>query len=144
MLLAFAAGTVIPAQAAARGLPLIRDAEIEQTIRAYTAPMFGAIGVSRDSVRVHIVNNGQINAFVAGGRHIFINTGLLMSAKDEPTDSLVFDVDADKLKDIKLFVKADPEKLGHHHTREFAFIAQDTEGAEHVHYEAKFETGRDK
>ena len=66
----------------ARSLPLIRDAEIEGIIRTYTAPMFGSIGVGASSIRVHIVNSSQINAFVAGGRHIFINTDLLMAAKD--------------------------------------------------------------
>lgn len=82
ILLIFTASLLAPGTAAARSMSLIRDAEIERTIRAYTAPMFGAIGVGRNSVRVHIVNRGQINAFVAGGRHIFINTGLLMAAKD--------------------------------------------------------------
>jgi len=82
ILLAVTVAVTLPGLAQARSLALIRDAEIERTIRAYTAPMFSAIGVSRGSVRVHIVNSGQINAFVAGGRHIFINTGLLMGAKD--------------------------------------------------------------
>ena len=82
ILLAFVAGTAFPAAAPARGLPLIRDAEIERTIRAYSAPIFATIGVAGTDVRVHIVNNRRLNAFVAGGRHIFINTGLLLEAED--------------------------------------------------------------
>ncbi len=82
ILLAFVAGTVLPATASARSLPLIRDAEIERAIRAYSAPIFAAIGVGADDVRVHIVNNRRLNAFVAGGRHIFVNTGLLQKAED--------------------------------------------------------------
>lgn len=82
ILLAFVAGTAFPAAVSARSLPLIRDAEIERTIRAYSAPIFSAIGVGDNDVRVHIVNSGQLNAFVAGGRHIFINTGLLLEAED--------------------------------------------------------------
>lgn len=82
ILLAFVAGTALPATASARGLPLIRDAEIERAIRAYSAPVFATIGVGAGDVRVHIVNNRRLNAFVAGGRHIFINTGLLQEADD--------------------------------------------------------------
>ena len=80
ILLVFVAG--LAPQASARSLPLIRDAEIESTIRAYSAPIFGTIGVGGSEVRVHIVNSRRLNAFVAGGRHIFINTGLLMAADD--------------------------------------------------------------
>ncbi len=82
ILLVLAAGLASAVPASARGLPLIRDAEIENTIRAYSAPVFSAIGVAEGDVRVHIVNNRRLNAFVAGGRHIFINTGLLMEADD--------------------------------------------------------------
>ncbi len=82
ILLAFVAGTAFPGTVSARGLPLIRDAEIERAIRAYSVPIFSAIGVAGSDVRVHIVNNRRLNAFVAGGRHIFINTGLLLEAED--------------------------------------------------------------
>ena len=82
ILLAFVAGSAFPAAVSARGLPLIRDAEIERAIRAYSVPVFSAIGVAGSDVRVHIVNNRRLNAFVAGGRHIFINTGLLLEAED--------------------------------------------------------------
>ncbi|MCY4236855.1 MAG: M48 family metalloprotease [Rhodospirillaceae bacterium] len=82
ILLAASVAATLPASANARSLALIRDAEIERTIRTYTTPMFSSIGVKQNSVRVHIVNDSRINAFVAGGRYIFINTGLLMYAKD--------------------------------------------------------------
>lgn len=63
-------------------LAFIRDAEIESIIRSYATPLFEAAGLDAQSVNVHIVNNDQINAFVAGGKNLFINTGLLMAAKD--------------------------------------------------------------
>ncbi|MEQ9643783.1 MAG: M48 family metalloprotease [Alphaproteobacteria bacterium] len=67
--------------AAARGgFSFIRDAEIENTIRLYGAPLFAAAGLSPDAVRVHLINDKGLNAFVAGGQNIFINTGLLMAA----------------------------------------------------------------
>ena len=71
-----------PQQAMARGgLRLIRDAEIEQLMRIYSTPIFRAAGLNPRSVRVHLINDHRINAFVAGGQRIFINTGLLQQAK---------------------------------------------------------------
>jgi len=61
---------------------LIRDAEIERTIRAYAAPVFGAAGLSADEVKVYLINDERLNAFVAGGQNIFLNTGLLIRAED--------------------------------------------------------------
>ncbi len=74
--------SVDPALAQSRGasLALIRDAEIEHTIRAYSTPIFQAAGLSSAKIRVHLVNDNRLNAFVAGGRHMFINTGLLTRA----------------------------------------------------------------
>ncbi len=65
----------------ARAISLIRDAEIENTIRMYGAPLFGMAGLDVRSVRVFIVNDPGLNAFVAGGQNIFLNSGLLMRAE---------------------------------------------------------------
>ena len=62
-------------QAAARGL--IRDAEIEHTLRLIANPLFRAAGVNPATVEIYVVNDREPNAFVAGGQNIFINTGLL-------------------------------------------------------------------
>jgi predicted Zn-dependent protease len=61
---------------------LIRDAEIERTIRSYATPIFNASGLAADDVKVYLINDDRLNAFVAGGQNIFINTGLLIRAKD--------------------------------------------------------------
>ncbi|MEM1400386.1 MAG: M48 family metalloprotease, partial [Pseudomonadota bacterium] len=68
--------------AKAQGLSLIRDAEIERSIRTFSEPIFIAAGVSPRAVSIHLVNNEAINAFVAGGQQMFINTGLLMKSED--------------------------------------------------------------
>ena len=60
---------------------LIRDAETEATLRAYTTPIFTAANIPPETVRLFIVNDPQINAYVAGGLNIFVNTGLIMQAK---------------------------------------------------------------
>jgi predicted Zn-dependent protease len=67
------------ANAQPRGISLIRDAEIERTLRGYIDPIVTAAGLSPDSVSLYIVNDSSLNAFVAGGQNIFINTGMIMT-----------------------------------------------------------------
>ena len=59
-------------------LNLIRDAEIENTIRTFVTPIWKTAGLHPEAVEVYIVQDNSLNAFVAGGQRIFINTGLLM------------------------------------------------------------------
>jgi predicted Zn-dependent protease len=72
-------GTAAPAAAQT----IIRDAEIEATIRAYADPLFTAAGLDAAAIKVHLLQDDRINAFVAPGENMFINTGLLMRA-DRP------------------------------------------------------------
>jgi predicted Zn-dependent protease len=62
------------------GLPVIRDAEIEQLLREYTLPILRAAGLAQQNVHVVIINDRSFNAFVMDGRRIFVNTGTLMEA----------------------------------------------------------------
>jgi len=71
--------------AAASADGLIRDAEIEATLRAYADPIFEAAGLDASAVQVHIVDNPRINAFVSGGMQMFVHTGLLTAA-DNPNE----------------------------------------------------------
>jgi predicted Zn-dependent protease len=59
-------------------LNLIRDAEIENTIRTMAVPIWKAAGLDPNAVEIMIVQDSTLNAFVAGGQRIFINTGLIM------------------------------------------------------------------
>jgi len=76
-------GVIATPGARAQGLSFIRDSEIENTIRSYTTPLFGAAGLNASAVNVFIVSDKRLNAFVAGGMNLFINTGMLI-ASDEP------------------------------------------------------------
>ena len=68
-----------PAEAAGdRGPSIIRDAEIETTIREFTDPVFVAAGLDTHAVHVYLLDVDDINAFVAGGMNVFIYTGLLI------------------------------------------------------------------
>jgi predicted Zn-dependent protease len=68
-------------QTTASGISLIRDTEIENTIRVFATPIFEAAGLAAGDIRIHLVNDPTLNAFVAGGQRLFINTGLLMQAE---------------------------------------------------------------
>jgi predicted Zn-dependent protease len=73
---------VTPREASAQqAINFIRDAEIETTIRQFVSPVFTAAGLDPSVVRIYLVNDGRINAFVAGGQNLFINTGLLMRSQ---------------------------------------------------------------
>jgi predicted Zn-dependent protease len=77
-----AAGVPAHAQeAVTRGLPVIRDTEIEQLMRDYTTPILRAAGLLQQNVRVVIINDRSFNAFVMDARHIFVNTGALLESK---------------------------------------------------------------
>ena len=81
--LAFLAAGLLPATTAqARSIGLIRDAEIEGTLGRFIAPITEAAGLGPDSVRIYIVNDDELNAFVAGGMNLFLHTGLLMRSED--------------------------------------------------------------
>jgi predicted Zn-dependent protease len=64
-----------------RGMPVIRDAEIEQLLRDYAQPILRAAGLAKQNVRVVVLSDRSFNAFVMDGRHIFINAGALFDAK---------------------------------------------------------------
>lgn len=69
---------LVPGYASAQALEFIRDAEIENTIRMYATPLFQQAGVDPSAVQIHLVKENQINAFVAEGLNLFINTGLIV------------------------------------------------------------------
>src|SRR5438034_1722060 len=66
---------------AQKGLPIVRDAEIEQLLREYTQPILRAAGLAQQNVQVVIINDRSFNAFVADGRRIFVNGGALMESE---------------------------------------------------------------
>ncbi|MEM1161847.1 MAG: M48 family metalloprotease [Pseudomonadota bacterium] len=69
-------GLTTPSKSDAR--TLIRDAEIERTLKRMSAPIFRAAGLAPETVNIYMVRDRTLNAFVAGGRNIFLHTGLMM------------------------------------------------------------------
>ncbi|MDE2915241.1 MAG: M48 family metalloprotease [Paracoccaceae bacterium] len=57
---------------------VIRDAEIERTLKQVSAPVVEAAGLAPDAVDFLLIKAPELNAFVVGGRTIVINSGLIM------------------------------------------------------------------
>ena len=67
----------------AQGVALLRDAEMEQFLDDHSRPIFQAAGLSPESIKILIINDGSFNAF-AGGRYMGVNTGFLTTV-DTPS-----------------------------------------------------------
>jgi predicted Zn-dependent protease len=65
---------------AVQAQPVIRDAETESALRQIADPIFTAAGLNAKSVRIVLINEDTINAFVAGGQNLFLYTGLIQKA----------------------------------------------------------------
>jgi predicted Zn-dependent protease len=77
---ALAASLAATAPAAAQGIPLIRDTEIENLLKDYSRPLFKVAGLG-SHISMRIVKHESFNAFVVDGNNVFINTGTLLQAK---------------------------------------------------------------
>lgn len=77
-LLLIGAATPVPAHAQS----VIRDTEIEEYMNEWFSPIYAAAGMNADQVNIVIVQDSQINAFVAGGSNIFFYTGLLQKTSN--------------------------------------------------------------
>lgn len=75
-LLACAAVTAQPIAAQA----VLRDAETEALLNDMTAPLIEASELEPGNVEMVLINDGSINAFVAGGQAIYVHAGLINAA----------------------------------------------------------------
>src|SRR2546430_5646634 len=58
-----------------------RDTEIEADIQAMMAPIWKVAGLDPNALHIYLIQDKQLNSFVAGGQNEFINTGLILRAK---------------------------------------------------------------
>lgn len=59
------------------GINIVRDTEIENILKQWSAPMWRAAGLNPKAVDIILVQDRALNAFTAGGQSIFITTGLI-------------------------------------------------------------------
>lgn len=79
-LLALVAVAAMLAASPVRAQSLLRDAETEALLDDMSREIVRAAGLNPNNVRMVLVNDRSINAFVAGGQTVYIHTGLLDAA----------------------------------------------------------------
>jgi predicted Zn-dependent protease len=72
----------LPLPAGAQGLLLLRDTETERAMRSYEDPLLKAGGIDPAGVKIYLVNDPTVNSFVAEGQNMFIQTGMIMFARN--------------------------------------------------------------
>src|SRR3546814_4901058 len=59
---------------------ILRDAETEALLQDMMDPLTVAAGMRAGQVRVHLLSDRSINAFVAGSQDIYVHSGLIEAA----------------------------------------------------------------
>ncbi len=60
---------------------IIRDAEIETYLRDFSDPIFEVAKLPSQDVGIFVISDDSLNAFVANGQRIHLNTGLIMASE---------------------------------------------------------------
>ena len=58
----------------------IRDTELEFALYNWSKPIFKAANINPEQIKIHIIQDRKINAFVIDGKNMFLNTGLITNA----------------------------------------------------------------
>ena len=69
---------LMPTPVAAQSV--LRDAETEALFHDMTNPLITAAGLDTRNVDIVLVNDPEVNAFVAGGQAVYVNSGLINEA----------------------------------------------------------------
>lgn len=72
--------TARPAAAADDGPSILRDTETEALFQDVAKPLIEAANLDNKSVKVVLLNDDEINAFVAGSQNVYVNSGLVTRA----------------------------------------------------------------
>ena len=75
------AGLLILMTAPARAVTILRDPDIEHALRQLANPILRTAGLPPNSVKILVVRDSKLNAFVVDTKHIFIHSGLILKAK---------------------------------------------------------------
>jgi predicted Zn-dependent protease len=66
----------------AQGINILRDTETEEMLKSYEQPLARAAGLDPDAVKVYLVGDNDVNAFVAEGQNVFILSGIILYCKN--------------------------------------------------------------
>jgi predicted Zn-dependent protease len=78
--LAASAAAALLAVQPAMAQSILRDAETEALLHDMAAPLVAASGLDPHNVDVVMINDPSVNAFVAGGQAVYVNSGLINTA----------------------------------------------------------------
>ncbi len=79
--------TILYSHSAKASISLISDAQTQKFLEELSNPLIKAAGLDPKHIKIYIVNDSSVNAFVTQGQNIFINTGLI--TKFKTPDSLI-------------------------------------------------------
>jgi predicted Zn-dependent protease len=61
---------------------IIRDGEIESDLRVFANPIFESAGLNPSQVRIILIGDDTVNAFVAEGQNLFLYSGMILETKN--------------------------------------------------------------
>ena len=68
----------------ALGQILLRDADIEHGLMRLASPVLRAAGLNPNRMRILVIDDGSLNAFVLDDEAIYLNSGLVLRARNAP------------------------------------------------------------
>ena len=66
----------------ARALTILRDPDIEYALNQLALPLMKAAGLSAGRIKVLVVQDSKLNAFIVDTQHIFIHSGLILKTQE--------------------------------------------------------------
>lgn len=73
----FFLGIALPASA----VTLLRDPDIEHALKQLAKPIFSAAGLPFSRIKIIVIKDSTMNAFIIDNNHIFIHSGLILRLK---------------------------------------------------------------
>jgi len=80
--LLMAALLMISAAQPAHAVNILRDPDIEHALQQLAAPLISAAGLPQGQIKVLVVGDSKLNAFIVDTRHILIHSGLILKAQN--------------------------------------------------------------
>jgi len=79
--LLIAATMLMAAALPARAISILRDPDIENALTELARPLINAAGLPQGQIKLLVVKDSKLNAFVVDTRHILIHSGLILKAE---------------------------------------------------------------
>ncbi len=65
----------------ARAAGVIRDADIERALKEIAKPLIVAAGLNPTQIKILVIDDSKLNAFVIDSRHVLIHSGLILKTE---------------------------------------------------------------